>query len=216
MPEDVHTLVQEVLGGGGDADVLEYIIGVLSDEHYEHGDDGEGTYEHLGPLLLEAGCCRDEASAREACRQLAARLGPAAAAAALPAAALARGPVVLADADDRALLHGAEQLRSGKDLIQTPYGALPTISDKVRGVLCSGTDQQSVIGGRGRHRWQERQLPCVGLQGCGRRAYTSVCFHSFIRSFILTFECAREGVCVNKGCAAGLSAQPAHMLHVSA
>jgi hypothetical protein len=28
MPEDVHTLVQEVLGGGGDADVLEYIIGV--------------------------------------------------------------------------------------------------------------------------------------------------------------------------------------------
>lgn len=102
---------------------------MLEDEHYDHGDDGEETYEHLGPMLvsgsrgvkqgkwgvwgegargckagdraccvftasgpysgadtcdcvllvcllqLEAGCCADEDEAREACRQLAAKLG---------------------------------------------------------------------------------------------------------------------------------------------
>jgi len=26
--------------------------GVLEDEHYDHGDDGEETYEHLGPILV--------------------------------------------------------------------------------------------------------------------------------------------------------------------
>lgn len=28
--------------------------GVLEDEHYDHGDDGEETYEHLGPILVGA------------------------------------------------------------------------------------------------------------------------------------------------------------------
>lgn len=50
------------------------------------------------------------------------------AAAAAPKA-LTTGPVVLADADSRDLL--STQLRSGKDLIQTPFGQLPTISEKV-------------------------------------------------------------------------------------
>jgi hypothetical protein len=44
--------------------------------------------------------------------------------------ALERGPVLLADADTRQLL--TQQLKSGKDLIQTPFGNLPQISEKVR------------------------------------------------------------------------------------
>jgi hypothetical protein len=46
--------------------------------------------------------------------------------------ALAGGPVLLAAADTKALL--SQELKSGKDLIQTPFGNLPTISEKVRGV----------------------------------------------------------------------------------
>jgi hypothetical protein len=45
--------------------------------------------------------------------------------------ALASGPVLLADADTRQLL--TQQLKSGRDLIQTPFGNLPQISEKVRG-----------------------------------------------------------------------------------
>jgi hypothetical protein len=63
------------------------------------------------------------------------------AAAAAPKA-LTTGPVVLADADSRDLL--STQLRSGKDLIQTPFGQLPTISDKVKegDRQCSASQQQ--------------------------------------------------------------------------
>jgi hypothetical protein len=43
--------------------------------------------------------------------------------------ALASGPVLLADADTRQLL--TQQLKSGRDLIQTPFGNLPQISEKV-------------------------------------------------------------------------------------
>jgi hypothetical protein len=32
--------------------VLLLLPGVLEDEHYDHGDDGEETYEHLGPILV--------------------------------------------------------------------------------------------------------------------------------------------------------------------
>ncbi|KAF8071383.1 ABCF3 [Scenedesmus sp. PABB004] len=134
---DVRGIVHDVLGACGDETILEYVVGVLEDEHYEHGDDGADTYDHLGPLLLESGACADEPAAREACRQLAARLDAAAGAAPAPAArtALAGGPVLLADADDRVLLTAADELKSGRDLIQTPFGNLPTISDKDRAKL---------------------------------------------------------------------------------
>lgn len=32
--------------------MLLLLTGVLEDEHYDHGDDGEETYEHLGPILV--------------------------------------------------------------------------------------------------------------------------------------------------------------------
>jgi hypothetical protein len=47
------------------------------------------------------------------------------------AKALSRGPVLLAEADGRSLLTAADELKSGKDLIQTPFGNLPQISEKV-------------------------------------------------------------------------------------
>jgi hypothetical protein len=53
------------------------------------------------------------------------------AAAAAAGKALASGPVLLADADTRQLL--TQQLKSGRDLIQTPFGNLPQISEKVGG-----------------------------------------------------------------------------------
>jgi hypothetical protein len=37
---------------------------VLEDEHYEHGDDGQDTYEHLGPILVRGAGCWQVAAAR--------------------------------------------------------------------------------------------------------------------------------------------------------
>lgn len=133
MSVDVKSVVLEVLGSHGDDTILEYIVGVLDDEHYDHGDDGEETYEHLGPILLESGCCADEGEAREACRQLAAKLEAASNPAGGSHKALSTGPVLLAEADGKALLF--QELKSGKDLIQTPFGNLPSISEKDKAKL---------------------------------------------------------------------------------
>jgi hypothetical protein len=41
--------------------MLLLLPGVLEDEHYDHGDEGEETYEHLGPILVRQSeqhtCC---------------------------------------------------------------------------------------------------------------------------------------------------------------
>lgn len=44
--------------------------------------------------------------------------------------ALSSGPVLLSEADGKKLL--SQELKSGKDLIQTPFGNLPSISEKVQ------------------------------------------------------------------------------------
>jgi hypothetical protein len=54
--------------------------------------------------------------------------------------ALDTGPVLLSEADGKKLLF--QELKSGKDLIQTPFGNLPQISEKV-GRLC-GVSEQAV------------------------------------------------------------------------
>jgi hypothetical protein len=46
--------------------------------------------------------------------------------------ALSSGPVLLSEADGKKLL--SQELKSGKDLIQTPFGNLPQISEKVKAV----------------------------------------------------------------------------------
>ena len=51
-PEEIIAVVHEVLGSAGDETILDYIVGVLEDEHYDHGVDGGETYEHLGPILV--------------------------------------------------------------------------------------------------------------------------------------------------------------------
>ena len=52
MPIDVREAVAQVLAGAGDADVTEYVIGVLEDETFEFGDDAEEANEALGPMLV--------------------------------------------------------------------------------------------------------------------------------------------------------------------
>jgi hypothetical protein len=36
----------------GDETILEYICGVLEDEHFEFGEDGEEAFESIGPFLV--------------------------------------------------------------------------------------------------------------------------------------------------------------------
>ncbi len=36
----------------GDETIIDYICGVLEDEHFEFGDDGEEAYESIGPFLV--------------------------------------------------------------------------------------------------------------------------------------------------------------------
>jgi hypothetical protein len=36
----------------GDETIIEYICGVLEDEHFEFGDDGEEAFEAIGPFLV--------------------------------------------------------------------------------------------------------------------------------------------------------------------
>jgi hypothetical protein len=48
--------------------------------------------------------------------------------------ALSSGPVLLSEADGKKLL--SQELKSGKDLIQTPFGNLPSISEKVLTLCC--------------------------------------------------------------------------------
>lgn len=138
----VLAAIHEVLGSDGDETILEYVAGVAGDEHFEWAD----AFEQIGPLLVDSGCCADDAAARAACEALAAKLDPkraaaaAAAGSAAPAAgaadgaggarggpqALSGGPVRLDAADGgRRLLHDldAAAMRSGKDLIQATFGA---------------------------------------------------------------------------------------------
>ncbi|KAJ9529706.1 hypothetical protein QJQ45_014448 [Haematococcus lacustris] len=50
MP-DVRATLDEVLSGKGDEQIVAYICGVLEDEHFDFGVDGEEAYEAIGPFL---------------------------------------------------------------------------------------------------------------------------------------------------------------------
>eukprot|EP00197_Chlamydomonas_leiostraca_P008797 CAMPEP_0202864636 /NCGR_PEP_ID=MMETSP1391-20130828/4798_1 /ASSEMBLY_ACC=CAM_ASM_000867 /TAXON_ID=1034604 /ORGANISM="Chlamydomonas leiostraca, Strain SAG 11-49" /LENGTH=767 /DNA_ID=CAMNT_0049544399 /DNA_START=78 /DNA_END=2381 /DNA_ORIENTATION=- len=131
---DPREVVMSMWGGKGDETILDYICGILEDEHFEWGSgDGSDAFEAIGPFLLDGGCCTDEGEARNACKTLAEKLSGKASTAAPATRALETGPVQLAAADQKALLYKEE---SAKHLIQTPFGdnikdgALPNISDK--------------------------------------------------------------------------------------
>ncbi|KAL6757773.1 ABC transporter family protein [Haematococcus lacustris] len=137
MP-DVRATLDEVLSGKGDEQIVAYICGVLEDEHFDFGVDGEEAYEAIGPFLVEGGCCDSDGAARAACKELAARLAPGAQPAGGGQAgqrALGAGPLHMGAVGGKALLFKEE---SGKHMIQTPFGsdirdgALPAISEKDR------------------------------------------------------------------------------------
>jgi hypothetical protein len=49
----VRGAVEAVVGTtAGDETILDYIIGVLSDEDFEFGVDGEEAFEAIGPMLV--------------------------------------------------------------------------------------------------------------------------------------------------------------------
>lgn len=77
MARDVAAAVHAVIGAGADETMLQYIIGILEDEHFDWGDGGDGAFDVLGELLVDYGACANEDAARAACTKLAAQLAPA-------------------------------------------------------------------------------------------------------------------------------------------
>ncbi|GIL87925.1 hypothetical protein Vretifemale_15973 [Volvox reticuliferus] len=117
--ETIEKVVHGLFDGKGDPTILDYICGVLEDEHFEFGEQGEDAYEAIGPFLIDGHCVASEDEAREACRVLAEKLSLRAAAAIPTVRALEAGPVQLSKADSRAVLY---QEQSYRHLIQTPFG----------------------------------------------------------------------------------------------
>lgn len=53
--DQIRDAVHELFSKG-DATILDYICGILEDEHFEFGEDGEEAYESIGPFLVRKGC----------------------------------------------------------------------------------------------------------------------------------------------------------------
>ncbi|PNW76832.1 hypothetical protein CHLRE_11g478128v5 [Chlamydomonas reinhardtii] len=143
-----HNTIQKVVyglfDGKGDPTILDYICGVLEDEHFEFGEDGEEAFEQIGPFLIDGHCVRSEQEARDACKALAGKLSvrAQAAASATTHRALGTGPVQLAKADDRAILY---QEQSYRHLIQTPFGdeaKPPPLTEKEKAKLDKRTAKE--------------------------------------------------------------------------
>lgn len=49
---DVRASLLKVLGDNGDEMLMDYIVGVLQDEHFEWGTNGEGAFEAIGEFLV--------------------------------------------------------------------------------------------------------------------------------------------------------------------
>ena len=50
-PVKIRVAVNELFSQG-DQTIIEYICGILEDEHFEFGDEGEGAYDSIGPFLV--------------------------------------------------------------------------------------------------------------------------------------------------------------------
>ncbi len=53
-PDVVRSIVHDQWSKG-DVTILDYIAGVLEDEHFEFGDEGLAAYEAIGPFLVRRG-----------------------------------------------------------------------------------------------------------------------------------------------------------------
>ncbi|KAG2491511.1 hypothetical protein HYH03_010088 [Edaphochlamys debaryana] len=97
--------------------IIDYLAGLLEDEHFDFGEHGEEAFEQIGPFLIDGHCVSGEDEARRVCKTLADQLSLRGAQPTVRA--LDSGPVVLSKADDRAVLY---QEQSFRHLIQTPFG----------------------------------------------------------------------------------------------
>lgn len=124
--EDALTLITAMFPDAPDPSIIEYISGLVSDEHFDWGDDD--GFESLGPFLVDGGCVATESAAREACTSIRQALGREEEKGRVGFRALDQGPVVLANSDTKALT--GEELKAGKSLITQPLSELPQISER--------------------------------------------------------------------------------------
>lgn len=78
MTEVASTVVHEVLGKGLediDEPIIEYIVNVLADDDFDFGDEGDGVFDALGELLVDAGCVSDFSHCRSVCSILCDKFG---------------------------------------------------------------------------------------------------------------------------------------------
>ncbi|KAL9242944.1 hypothetical protein vseg_016899 [Gypsophila vaccaria] len=78
MTEVASTVVKEVLGRRlleVDEPIVEYIVNVLADEDFDFGVDGDGVFEALGELLVDAACVSDFSECRAVCGKLCDKFG---------------------------------------------------------------------------------------------------------------------------------------------
>lgn len=50
-PDAIRAAVHDLFKKG-DETIIDYVCGILEDEHFEFGDDGEGAFESIGPFLV--------------------------------------------------------------------------------------------------------------------------------------------------------------------
>ncbi|KAJ4711841.1 ABC transporter F family-like protein [Melia azedarach] len=78
MTEVASSVVHEVLGRrveDVDQPIIDYIVNVLADEDFDFGEEGEGAYEAIGELLVDAGCVTDFNECRLVCSKLNEKFG---------------------------------------------------------------------------------------------------------------------------------------------
>ncbi|XP_068640397.1 ABC transporter F family member 3 [Aristolochia californica] len=78
MVDVASTVVHELLGRRlleVDQPIVDYIINVLADEDFDFGIEGEGAFDAIGELLVDAGCVSDDAEGRSVCSKLTEKFG---------------------------------------------------------------------------------------------------------------------------------------------
>ena len=52
MAADVKSAVLDVIGRDGDETILDYVIAILEDEHFEFGEEGKDAFDAFGDILV--------------------------------------------------------------------------------------------------------------------------------------------------------------------
>lgn len=78
MTEVASSVVLDVLGGRlqeVDQPIIDYIVNVLADEDFDFGEEGDGAFDAIGELLVNAGCVSDFDECRLVCGKLNEKFG---------------------------------------------------------------------------------------------------------------------------------------------